>query len=216
MLRSQITRPVRNAARAASVGREPNRFHWPNDVMSRRNRGRTGFTLIEIVIVVGLIALLAIIAIPNLIRTRTTAQTNVCINNLRTIDYAIQQWALEQKKGANAAVQFTDISGYMKSNVLCPAGGTTFADSYAISSVGAEPSCQRVPGAHLIVQPGIVVASSPTGSTPTSTSPTDGVGGDSPTGTGSGSQPGPGSGSSTSHTDNGSGKNKGKGNGKGP
>jgi hypothetical protein len=41
------------AAREASVGREPNMVNWPHDVMRRRHKGRTGFTLIEIVIVVG-------------------------------------------------------------------------------------------------------------------------------------------------------------------
>ena len=171
--------------------------------MNHRATRPSGFTLIETMIVASLIGMLAAIAVPNFIRSRTSAHTSTCINNLRTIDYAIQQWALEQKKGANAAVQFTDISGYMRSSVLCPAGGTSFADSYSISSVGAEPSCQRVPAAHFIVQPGIVVASSPSGSPPTSTSPADATGGDGASGTGT----------SSIHTDNGNGKNQGKGNG---
>jgi prepilin-type N-terminal cleavage/methylation domain-containing protein len=113
---------------------------------------RAGFTLIETMITVLLIGLLAVIAIPNFLRSRTTAQTNVCISNLRTIDYAIQQWALEQKKAANTPVQFSDISSYLKNTIVCPSGGGNFADSYLISSVGVEPSCQRSPGTHFIDQ----------------------------------------------------------------
>src|SRR5438105_8885336 len=110
-----------------------------HDAMKQRTNLRAGFTLIEIMIVVLLIGLLAAIAVPNFIRSRTSAQTNVCINNLRTIDYAIQQWALEEKQQTQAPVNFTDISVYLKSSVLCPAGGTTFGDSYSISLVGTQP-----------------------------------------------------------------------------
>ena len=120
--------------------------------MIYRQHHQRAFTLIEIMIVVLLVGLLAAIAIPNFIRSRTTAQTNVCINNLRTIDYAIQQWALELKEAANAPVQFSDISSYLRSSVTCPAGGSTFADSYTISVVGEEPHCERSPGTHLITQ----------------------------------------------------------------
>src|SRR5438552_13025659 len=107
-----------------------------NDIMKQRANPRAGFTLIEIMIVVLLIGLLLAIAIPNFIRNRNSAQTNICINNLRAIDYAIQQWALEERRQTQASVEFTDISAYLKSSVLCPAGGTTFANSYAISVVG--------------------------------------------------------------------------------
>jgi len=127
--------------------------------MTHRKSSEGGFTLIEIMITLALIGLLASIAIPNFIRSRTTAQTNICINNLRTIDYAIQQWALEQKKAANAPVQFSDISSYLKNSVTCPAGGVSFADSYSISAVGSEPNCQRVPGTHLIDQLATIVVS---------------------------------------------------------
>ncbi len=61
---------------------------------------KAGFTLVEIMIVVAIIGLLAAIAIPNFLRARSTAQQNACINNLRQIDAAIQQWALEKGQAA--------------------------------------------------------------------------------------------------------------------
>ena len=65
--------------------------------MKRVNR-KSGFTLVEIMIVVAIIGLLAAIAIPNFVKARTTSQQNACINNLRLIDASKQQWALEQRK----------------------------------------------------------------------------------------------------------------------
>ena len=167
--------------------------------LSRANEQRAkqeaGFTIIEIMIVVLLLGLLAAIAVPNFIRSRTSAQTNVCINNLRTIDYAIQQWALEEKQQAQAAVHFSDISSYLKSSVLCPAGGTTFEDSYSISVVGAQPLCQRNPSAHLLAQTGLDVATVNSSSPPPS-GPSDGSAGDGASG--SPAQP-PGNGHGNGH-----------------
>ena len=111
---------------------------------------RRAFTLTELMIVVGIIGLLAAISIPNYVRASTQSQKTVCINNLRQIDTATQQWALENKEADSTAVAFTDISSYLKYAVVCPAGGTAFSNSYTLNGTTNKPTCQRVPSTHVL------------------------------------------------------------------
>jgi prepilin-type N-terminal cleavage/methylation domain-containing protein len=111
---------------------------------------RGGFTLVEIMIVVAIIGLLASIAIPNYAQSRETARRGVCIENLRQIEGAIQRWSLEMNKDEGQPVTYSNIRSYLRNAVVCPSGGTSFEDSYTISTVDAPPMCQRKPATHLL------------------------------------------------------------------
>ncbi|PYM13849.1 MAG: prepilin-type cleavage/methylation domain-containing protein [Verrucomicrobia bacterium] len=82
------------------------------------------------------VGLLAAIAIPNFVKARQTAQYNTILNNLRIIEGAKDQWALENKKPSDAKVTEQDIAQYLRGGRINPVAGET----YNINPVGTPPT----------------------------------------------------------------------------
>lgn len=131
---------------------------------------KKGFTLVEIMIVVAIIGLLAAIAIPSFMRARLTSQMNACINNLRQIEAAKDQYAMEigltnlaslgtDTVGFGLLVSSTTPGGYIKTFPNCP-GSTNLgtntksaalsAADYGINVIGSNSNCKITPATHLL------------------------------------------------------------------
>ena len=101
---------------------------------------RAGFTLVEIMIVVAIIALLAAIAVPGFLRARKRSQASKILNDLRMIDSAVDQYAIETAKTTGAAVNVADWTNYVKKNsVLFNSGQDLFGDTYGPQTVDSLP-----------------------------------------------------------------------------
>lgn len=113
--------------------------------------GRAGFTVIEIMIAVGIIGLMAEIAVPNYIQAKKNSNRGTCIETLRQIDRAKQQWALEELRAANATPTLDNISPYIGNGdanppLYCPTDTTkSFDNSYDPGDLLTTPECKLQP-----------------------------------------------------------------------
>jgi prepilin-type N-terminal cleavage/methylation domain-containing protein len=114
-------------------------------MLQKLNKSRGGFTLVEIMIVVAIIALLAAIAVPNFLRARKRSQATRILEDLRMIDAAIDQYAIETNKTSGAPCDWVDVQGYLKkgstlySSVHTDLLGSDLGASFSVDTIPVVP-----------------------------------------------------------------------------
>jgi prepilin-type N-terminal cleavage/methylation domain-containing protein len=109
-------------------------------MLTKLNKRRGGFTLVEIMIVVAIIALLAAIAVPGFLRARKRSQASRIINDLRLIDSAVDQYAIETNKSSGATVNTADWTNYLKAGTnLYLTGRDILGNSFGPQVVDSIP-----------------------------------------------------------------------------
>jgi|SRR6266403_1496761 len=114
-------------------------------MLTKLNRKHAGFTLVEIMIVVAIIALLAAIAVPGFLRARKRSQASKILNDLRMIDAAVDQYAIETNRTTNNTVNVSDWTNYVKKNsILYNTGKDLFGNDYGAQTVDTIPQVPSV------------------------------------------------------------------------
>ena len=110
-------------------------------MFQKLNNKRGGFTLVEIMIVVAIIALLASIAVPNFLRSRKRSQATQVLEDLRLIDAAVDQYAIENNKAGGTSVAWDEVKKYLKTGTRLYSGahvdilGNDFGATYTVDTI---------------------------------------------------------------------------------
>jgi prepilin-type N-terminal cleavage/methylation domain-containing protein len=116
-----------------------------------RINSRKAYTLVEIMIVVAIIAIFIAISVPNYFKSSKTSAKNMCMNNLKQIDGAMEQWALDNQVGEGTVpslFQQDEIYCYVDDGMPgCPLSG-----EYTIRSMGSKPqvTCSKEDEGHAL------------------------------------------------------------------
>src|SRR5271168_2525011 len=109
-------------------------------MLQKINKNRGGFTLVEIMIVVAIIALLAAIAVPNFLRARKRSQATRILEDLRLLDSADDQYAIETNKMSGMNPAFGDLKNYIKTGTtLYTTGADLFGNTYGPFTIDSIP-----------------------------------------------------------------------------
>jgi prepilin-type N-terminal cleavage/methylation domain-containing protein len=113
---------------------------------------RRAFTLVEIMIVVLIIGILVAIAVPNFVRARESARARACVRNLRAIDSAKEQYAMDNRLSHGSTMPAlstfcgSGTTTYIKGSApTCPSSGT-----YTVNNLGTDPVCSIGTGAAIV------------------------------------------------------------------
>lgn len=110
-------------------------------MLRKLNTKRGGFTLVEIMIVVAIIALLAAIAVPNFLRSRKRSQATQVLSDLRIIDAAVDQYAIEFNKAGGSNVVWADVQRYVKTGTRLYASNQRdiLGNTFTLPTVDSAP-----------------------------------------------------------------------------
>jgi prepilin-type N-terminal cleavage/methylation domain-containing protein len=110
-------------------------------MLQKLTKNRGGFTLVEIMIVVAIIALLAAIAVPNFLRARKRSQATRILEDLRMIDSAVDQYAIENNKSGGDIIPWAGVQGYLKngSSLYNSGGADMLGGTFGTFTVDSIP-----------------------------------------------------------------------------
>ncbi len=122
----------------------------PSRIASYRSSLRRGFTLIEIMIVVLIIGILLAIAVPNFVKARESSRTKACVANLKQIQSAKEQWAMDTRSAGTATPTDAALFGataYIRRKPSCPSNS---ASAYNLGNLNTNPTCTYDPVNHVL------------------------------------------------------------------